>query len=64
VRCRACYVNGKPGQRLPLTSMPEYEYQRMTLPRHVSRNAAWRMLTDAAEYGKWELDVTALSLLH
>jgi hypothetical protein len=37
-------------------AMPEYEYQRMDLPRSVSRNAAWRLLTDAAEYGRWELD--------
>jgi hypothetical protein len=34
----------------------EYEYQRMELPRSVSRNAARRLLTDAAEYGHWELD--------
>ncbi len=36
--------------------MPGYEYQRLTLPRGVSRNAAQRLLTDAAEYGHWELD--------
>jgi hypothetical protein len=36
--------------------MVEYEYQRLDLPRHVSRNVARRVLTDAAEYGKWELD--------
>jgi hypothetical protein len=34
----------------------EYEYQRMELPRSVSRNVARRLLTDAAEYGRWELD--------
>jgi hypothetical protein len=34
----------------------DYEYQRMELPRSVSRNVARRLLTDAAEYGKWELD--------
>jgi hypothetical protein len=39
-----------------VTSMVEYEYQRMDLPRHVSRNVARRLLTDAAEYGRWELD--------
>jgi len=33
----------------------DYEYQRMDLPRHVSRNVARRLLTDAAEYGRWEL---------
>jgi hypothetical protein len=36
--------------------MVDYEYQRIELPRSVSRNVAWRLLTDAAEYGKWELD--------
>ncbi|HTR71847.1 MAG TPA: DUF5703 family protein [Mycobacteriales bacterium] len=36
--------------------MVDYEYQRMDLPRSVSRTAAWRLLTDAAEYGRWELD--------
>ena len=36
--------------------MVEYEYQRMTLPRGTSRNAAQRLLTDAAEHGHWELD--------
>jgi Family of unknown function (DUF5703) len=34
----------------------EYEYQRMELPRSLSRNVVRRLLTDAAEYGKWELD--------
>ena len=36
--------------------MADYEYQRMTLPRGTSRNVAQRLLTDAAEYGHWELD--------
>jgi len=34
----------------------DYEYQRFDLPRGTSRNAARRLLTDAAEYGRWELD--------
>lgn len=34
----------------------EYEYQRLTLPRGVSRNAAQRLLCDAAEHEHWELD--------
>ena len=34
----------------------QYEYQRFTLPRGTSRGAAQRLLTDAAEYGHWELD--------
>lgn len=36
--------------------MADYEYQRLWLPRGTSRNAAQRVLTDAAEYGHWELD--------
>ena len=36
--------------------MVEYEYQRMTLPRGTSRNAAQQLLTDAAEHDHWELD--------
>jgi hypothetical protein len=35
--------------------MVDYEYQRMDLPRGITRLAAWRLLTDAAEYGRWEL---------
>ncbi|HEX4654879.1 MAG TPA: DUF5703 family protein [Mycobacteriales bacterium] len=34
----------------------DYEYQRLTLPRGISRRTAQRLLTDAAEYGHWELD--------
>lgn len=35
--------------------MIEYEFRRMTLDRTQSRNAVYRMLTDAAEYQGWEL---------
>ena len=34
----------------------EWEYQRMYLPRGLSRRAATRLLTEQAEYGQWELD--------
>ena len=33
----------------------EYEFQRFSLPRTLSRSAVRRMLTDHAEYGGWEL---------
>ncbi len=33
----------------------EYEFQRFSLPRTISRSAVRRMLTDRAEYGGWEL---------
>ena len=36
--------------------MGEWEYQRMWLPRGTSRNAAQRLLVEAAEHGHWELD--------
>jgi hypothetical protein len=41
---------------VPLHLMVDYEYQRLTLPRGTSRNAAMRVLTEAAEHGHWELD--------
>lgn len=34
----------------------EFEFQRFWLPRTQSRSAVVRLLTDAAEYGGWELD--------
>ncbi len=34
----------------------EYEFQRFWLPRTQTRSAVRRLLTDAAEYGGWELD--------
>jgi hypothetical protein len=34
----------------------DYEYQRLTLPRGTSRNAAQRLLAEAAEREHWELD--------
>ena len=36
--------------------MVEYEYRRLVLPRGTGRNAAQRLLADAAEYEHWELD--------
>ncbi len=33
----------------------EYEFQRFSLPRSISRSAVCRLLTDHAEYGGWEL---------
>ena len=34
----------------------EFEFQKLTLPRELSRNVVARMLTDRAERGGWELD--------
>jgi Family of unknown function (DUF5703) len=33
----------------------EYEFHDLVLPRGLSRGAARRVLTDHAEYGRWEL---------
>ncbi|AEE45906.1 DUF5703 family protein [Cellulomonas fimi] len=33
----------------------QYEYRVLTLPRTTSRNDARQMLTEQAEYGRWEL---------
>ena len=35
--------------------MAEYSYLVLNLPRDMSRDAARRILTDHAEYGRWEL---------
>lgn len=39
-----------------MTSMHEWEYQRLFLPRGTSRTGAARLLAQHAEYGHWELD--------
>ena len=38
------------------SAMVEYEYRRLVLPRGTGRNAAQRLLTEAAEREHWELD--------
>jgi len=35
--------------------MGDYEFRHLSLPRGTSRNAARRLLTEAAEYHGWEL---------
>ena len=40
----------------------EYEYRVLTLPRGVSRNEARQLLTEHAEYGRWELARVRLSM--
>ena len=40
----------------PTTPAPgEYEYRVLQLPRHSSRSDVQRLLTEHAEYGRWEL---------
>ena len=43
------------GRRPPRAGV-EYEFERLTLSRDLSRNFVTRMLTDRAEHGGWELD--------
>lgn len=38
----------------------QYEYRVVTIPRSVSRGDARRLLTEQAEYGRWELARTLL----
>lgn len=40
----------------PQPGQAEYEFRNLYLPRGTSRSAARRILTDEAEYGRWELD--------
>jgi hypothetical protein len=42
-----------PSHSAPIS--PDYEYRVFSLPRGTSRSDARRMLTDHAEYGRWEL---------
>lgn len=39
----------------------EFEFQRLTLSRELSRSAVTRLLVDRAEHGGWELDRLRLS---
>ena len=38
----------------------QYEYRLLTIPRTTSGNDARQLLTDEAEYGRWELSRTRL----
>ncbi|HEY0216538.1 MAG TPA: DUF5703 family protein [Cellulomonas sp.] len=38
----------------------QYEYRVLTIPRTTTRGDARRMLTEQAEYGRWELARTLL----
>ena len=56
--------------RAPLDTMPrrralrpgvEWEFERFTISRDLSRSAVTRLLTDRAEHGGWELDRVRLT---
>ena len=38
----------------------QWEYRVLTIPRSTSKGDARRLLTDEAEYGRWELARTSL----
>jgi hypothetical protein len=48
-------------QRRALSNGVEYEYEKLTISRDLSRNSVTRMLVDRAEHGGWELDRLRLS---
>jgi hypothetical protein len=48
-------------RRRALSPGVEYEFDRLTISREVSRSAVTRLLVDRAEHGGWELDRLRLS---
>nr|KEP24702.1 hypothetical protein DA06_16780 [Georgenia sp. SUBG003] len=48
------------GRRRAASSTAYYEYRTVTLPRDLSRGDVRRLLTEEAEYGRWELARTRL----
>ena len=40
----------------PLGRGVEWQFERLTIPRELSRGAVTRMLVERAEHGGWELD--------
>lgn len=40
--------------------MRQYEYRVVSIPRSTSRSDTRRLLTDEAEYGRWELARTSI----
>jgi hypothetical protein len=43
-------------QRRALSPGVEYEFERLTISRELSRSSVTRLLVDRAEHGGWELD--------
>ena len=44
-----------PSGRVAGPAAGEYEYRVLNLPRQTSRSEVYRLLTEHAEYGRWEL---------
>ena len=47
--------------RRPPSRGVEWEFDRLTLPRELSRNVVTRLLVERAEKGGWELDRVRVS---
>jgi hypothetical protein len=45
----------------PLRPGVEWQFEKLLIPRELSRNAVTRMLVDRAEHGGWELDRVQVS---
>ena len=45
----------------PLNRGVEWEFERFSVPREVSRNVVTRLLVERAERGGWELDRVAIA---
>ena len=52
-----CPMSDMSGEtRRPPARGVEWEFDRLTLPRELSRNVVTRLLVERAELGGWELD--------
>jgi hypothetical protein len=45
----------------PLNRGVEWEFERFSVPREISRNVVTRLLVERAERGGWELDRVAIA---
>jgi Family of unknown function (DUF5703) len=45
----------------PLNPRVEWEFERFSVPREVSRNVVTRLLVERAERGGWEIDRVAIA---
>ncbi len=45
----------------PLRRGVEWEFERLTIPRELSRNIVTKLLVERAEHGGWELDRVRIS---
>ena len=53
-------MTARSDRRTPVPRHGEYEDRTVSIARDVSRHDAARMLTEEAEYGRWELATSSL----